>query len=1433
MKRILVTVLRALRATLVTLSLILLLALWALRSEWAQNQLVPLLENVLTDALGVKVEMGRIDIDFPAYAVLTDLRMEDAQQQEMFSIKRVKLGFGSYSLLDFLLHPRQVQQIRINDVQLLEPEAHLYRSRRDSAWNYTCLIKEDNDTTPSKPIKILLDFPSVTLRGGEFTMVDSTRSDSALAIASPMNFKNMHFRDIFSEFSYHMEPDMQMYGRIKQFTVREVRSLQAINEFSTNYWIHTKPKAPSKLSICVDDAKLRIGRTRLDIDAELQDIRTEGGGGGFNPVFSAHFRPSEFDFQALNKLLPKPLPMAEPIRLEGSLWGDRSGIYSDSLWIGMMTHTRLRTTVALKGYENTDSLQFALGIDQGTLSFEELQRFLPGTDIPLRGIVAMRGKILGTLEQLKTQKLEVRYLDQTHLLIDARILNYTKGDDVFMDIKFKDSKFRFGEIKRLMPQMNFPEWLSRFGTCSINGKFLGGINDFVVNADMTSAFGNLSSNLHLILPPKAREITYDGWISTKGIDFVSLKADLPVDSRNFNFEGTIKGSGTSWGKMNADIDGKIRDSDIEGFQIDEVFTKDLKIRGYKITGGVDVVDPQGAASVAVDLDLPDSSQHFFVVGDVKHLDLAHYGLIPNDSVLFSAILNINLDGKNVEDYTGKLRFLQATLTRENTKDSLGLKNLVLTSKLDEQGRHTIKLRSSVADMDLVGAFKYDKAISVVSDLAKEAKLFIKNKDSITDAYYAGKVMDTVAFQFNDTIRTKSELNDAFTFFRVPLYVRPGSAVYTRFDHGNLDELEVKIVSDSVGYSTYGFDRDSVYLNVIKDGSQNHFLGNGYVLIEQLALSKNLHLSHVEFEPTADANQVDYFLRASQPETGSSYVISASTDFLAGGEINSNIHAAESKLVIRGKPWLFAPGNSIVRLLQKPPSLAKVATDSVISRYHIRGLKLVSEGQEISFGGVISTDRLDLMNVDIRNLSIKNVLEVLDNKLDIDGAVKFATFGARNLLAGQPAIYGSGEVVNFRYGRVDSIGMRFRGGWPDIKGNDYAALRLEVGHWGQDSVITHGWYNVKNDSLHFDSDSSTLQLAWIGPFVEGILSDMEGRVALDHFEVRGTSALPLLSGVARFTNTSFKVDYLNNVFVIGDNQVRFDQERATFSKIVVKDTLGGSAQMNGTVLYNDTSGAKLSIHLDQVNNLLFMDTRKEDNDVFYGHIVLDGDSARVTGRATAPHIEAWVNTGNTTWLDIPISSYTSANRLDFVNFIQKGDTLHKNAKTNFGGMSMTLNVNARSNARVRLIFDEFVGDIIEARGDGNIIVKVDESGEFNMFGAYIVDKGDYHFTMENVLNKKFIVNQGGRITWNGDPYDALLDLDAIYKVNADMSAILGNGGSGNRVPVEIVMHMKGSLMAPEISLELRLEMSEQDVFGLATFFQGIQYDQQELNKQVVS
>ena len=52
----------------------------------------------------------------------------------------------------------------------------------------------------------------------------------------------------------------------------------------------------------------------------------------------------------------------------------------------------------------------------------------------------------------------------------------------------------------------------------------------------------------------------------------------------------------------------------------------------------------------------------------------------------------------------------------------------------------------------------------------------------------------------------------------------------------------------------------------------------------------------------------------------------------------------------------------------------------------------------------------------------------------------------------------------------------------------------------------------------------------------------------------------------------------------------------------------------------------------------------------------------------------------------------------------------------------------------------------------------------MSGNLSIDKGEYYFTLENIVNKKLQIKPGSTIKWNGSPQDADLDITAIYKVN---------------------------------------------------------------------
>jgi hypothetical protein len=59
-----------------------------------------------------------------------------------------------------------------------------------------------------------------------------------------------------------------------------------------------------------------------------------------------------------------------------------------------------------------------------------------------------------------------------------------------------------------------------------------------------------------------------------------------------------------------------------------------------------------------------------------------------------------------------------------------------------------------------------------------------------------------------------------------------------------------------------------------------------------------------------------------------------------------------------------------------------------------------------------------------------------------------------------------------------------------------------------------------------------------------------------------------------------------------------------------------------------------------------------------------------------------------------------------------------------------------------------------------------------------------------------VKKGGSISWDGNPLKALLNLEAVYKTTANPSLLIDNTSFNRKVPVEVVIGIKGDLMSPE-------------------------------------
>ena len=170
--------------------------------------------------------------------------------------------------------------------------------------------------------------------------------------------------------------------------------------------------------------------------------------------------------------------------------------------------------------------------------------------------------------------------------------------------------------------------------------------------------------------------------------------------------------------------------------------------------------------------------------------------------------------------------------------------------------------------------------------------------------------------------------------------------------------------------------------------------------------------------------------------------------------------------------------------------------------------------------------------------------------------------------------------------------------------------------------------------------------------------------------------------------------------------------------------------------------------------------------------------------------------------------------------------------NTTGFTMDFKVEPTADAQVQLIFDEKVGDVIKAKGTGNVEMVINEFGDFKMYGEYVIDNGDYLFTLKNVVNKKFKMENGGTIRWSGNPTDADINISAIYALRTSISPLFPSETADiykKRYPVECVMNLTGKLMTPDIKFDIK--MPTVDDFIRQQALEKFKNSENDLNQQV--
>jgi len=265
---------------------------------------------------------------------------------------------------------------------------------------------------------------------------------------------------------------------------------------------------------------------------------------------------------------------------------------------------------------------------------------------------------------------------------------------------------------------------------------------------------------------------------------------------------------------------------------------------------------------------------------------------------------------------------------------------------------------------------------------------------------------------------------------------------------------------------------------------------------------------------------------------------------------------------------------------------------------------------------------------------------------------------------------------------------------------------------------------------------------------------------------------------------------------------------------------GSATVAGDILFNryEYFSFDLSGTLDGIT---VIDVSRAETLPFYGHIRASGP-VTLTGPLSDATLRS--NAARTTpdsELSIPVSGGTVNEDAGFIVFAdstgQIPDFRQMTRRDNIladrpegqpsfvQGINIDLNLIAPEGSTVNLVFDPVVGDVVTAVGAGRVQLQRKE-GDFQVYGNFNATSGTYLFTAGEVFVRQFSISDG-TISWDGDPIDAQLDLDAAYNTRASPSGLPNANRYRGRVPVTVQLDITGRVATPQVDLSLSLDRDE--------------------------
>lgn len=1046
------------------------------------------------------------------------------------------------------------------------------------------------------------------------------------------------------------------------------------------------------------------------------------------------------------------------------------------------------TTERWTDYNDFNELvRMRLRLDTAHVDFADVALFAPdleGVEYPIR----MRGNMRGTVAELKGRDMHVAFGERSHFQGNAEFSGLPDIANTFMLLDINELVTDHRDLSALpVPpftaggMLELPPEIEPLGTIRFAGNFTGFMRAFTTYGKTTTDLGVLNTDVSYERDTISDIFSITGRVISPGFDLGPIAGTRTLGPLAANVR--VKASGRSFKALQADLEGTLPMLTINQRTITGITAKG-RLEKNLFNGEFTTVDDKLKMHFNGLADLRKRWPQVDFRAEVDHMDLHALGFV--DTPGFNSLqLDIAASGRLSPDS------LSGWLALEDISYCVGDKDHefgdVRLRSGREAGQNVIELNSDFADARVEGEFLPTRVPGLV----------VNTLYSVFPALQREVEYAQADQRFNFRVIT-GETGPILDLVVPGLVLAPGSVI-----SGAMDSRVFDIdVSADIPYLDYGGARfDSV--EVIMDKTLDVLAFSARSTSQ--SFKDGTWFSGTSARGIAYQDEVELALGWKDSNGGTNGHLDMQGQ--VRGPLSIDMDLLPSSLFFGRGNWANT-------------EVAHIAIDS--TDILLDSLVLFNADQRIALSGGISRNPDQALNFDLTDVRLENLEPLLDGPM-IKGILSgegrlFNIYDTPYLTS-----YLCADSVNVKDSPVGDI--RFAAAWSKEKGN--IDLNGEITRGPIKALDFIGRMEPKNDNkLDVDLIFDQFDLTFIEPYLPEGISDIQGLVT-GTVAVTGKLEHPEVNGIVDLVDAGLRIDYLNTLYTF-THQVKIAPDMFALDLVTMRDEEGHSAKIGGTILHNGLKDWNFNVW-GEMKDLMVLNTTVHDNSMYYGKAYATGD-LEVSGSIDLLEITIDASTAPGTDIHFPVGGSTEVSDVGFVHFTSADTTDEEDQVLDLSGIALDMKVHVTPDARMELIFDPTVGDIMSGRGRGDIEMNVSQAGEFRMLGQVEITEGDYLFTLRNVVNKKFEVVPGGRIVWFGDPFDAQLDLQAVYKVRAPLYDVMfeKNEAYKKRVPVDVTMRLRDKLMNPEIGFEVRLPTVDENI---RTQVNSVLSTEQELNRQV--